>query len=137
MKNIGFYGGSSIVELGPIPEMVSFFSVLNANVSGIRDQEIIDRLYQRYLRLNDLEDASRLFKKVFNDSPEQVKKTYAKYFDGFEHCVRSALGFYEDWNIYKPVKIVITDMPGFMVERDRSIEQYDALGPDDLPFWLR
>lgn len=38
MKHIGFYGGSSIVELGYPSDMVGFFSILNEKVNDKEDE---------------------------------------------------------------------------------------------------
>ncbi|WP_391529710.1 hypothetical protein [Photorhabdus akhurstii] len=137
MKHIGFYGGSSIVELGSVSEMTQFFSVLNEQIHDINDRKILFQFYQKYLHLYELETASSLVTQLQQKLSKEQKCRFFKYFEGIERCIKSAQVFHEDWGIYKPVRIVITDMPDFMTDRDRPLEQYDALGPDDPPFWLR
>ncbi|MBP1132003.1 MULTISPECIES: hypothetical protein [Serratia] len=137
MKHIGFYGGSSIVELGYPSDMVGFFSILNEKVNDKEDECLLAQLYLRYIHFNDLDKTYSLITKLRKLLPKDVEQRFFKYFDGIEHCIKSAKGFYEDWNIYKPVRIVVTDMPDFMVHRDRVVEEYDALASDDTPFWLR
>ena len=137
MKHVGFYGGSSIVELDYPSDMVSFISILNESVNDKDDEYLLAQLYLRYIQLKDLDKTYSLITRVRYILPKDIEQRFLKYFDGIEHCIKSAKGFYHDWNIYKPVKIVITDMPDFMEHRDRSVEEYDALTSDDLPFWLR
>lgn len=60
---------------------------------------------------------------------------FIKYFECFNCCVESAKGFFDDWNIYQPVKIVISDLSEFMVDKNRPLENYDDLSGD--PFWFR
>ncbi|EBR1860126.1 hypothetical protein BS860_22275 [Salmonella enterica] len=137
MKHIGFYGGSSIVELGYPSDMVSFISLLNENINNKEDEYLLTQLYLRYVHFEDLDKTYLLIKTIRELLPKDVEQSFFKYFDGLEHCIKSAKGFYEDWGIYKPVKIVVTDMPDFMGHRERAVEEYDALTSDDLPFWLR
>ncbi|MCW7547662.1 MULTISPECIES: hypothetical protein [Photorhabdus] len=137
MKHIGFYGGSSIVELGSASEMTYFFSILNEQIHDINDRKILSQFYQKYLHLHELEEASSLITQLRQRLSKEQECRFFKYFEGIEHCIKSAQGFHGDWGIYKPVRIVITDMPDFMTDRDRPLEQYDALSPDDPPFWLR
>lgn len=49
----------------------------------------------------------------------------------------SALDFYEQWNLYKPVRIITCDMPEYFVEKLRPLDDYDRLTPNETPFWLR
>lgn len=163
MKHVGFQGGSSIFELGFASDMVCFFSVIREKAEpSERDILILDRLFRHYLRLEDLKGATILMLKskeqlscisncVFelrdlgcslnNTSLDTKSLNYAemfiKYFDGFKYCVESAQGFYEDWGVYKPVRTIVCDMPDYMVEKLRPLDEYDNLGPNDTPFWLR
>ncbi|MBN7120670.1 hypothetical protein BSU01_02905 [Erwinia billingiae] len=137
MKHIGFSGGSSIVELGYPSDMVEFIYILNENINEKEDECLLEQLYLRYVHLKDLDKTHSLIKKLRVFLPKDVEERFLKYFNGIEHCIKSAEGFYEDWNVYKPVKIVVTDMPDFMGHRDRAVEEYDALSSGDIPFWLR
>ncbi|NBF08441.1 hypothetical protein [Pseudomonas sp. Fl4BN1] len=163
MKRVGFQGGSSIFELGTASDMVCFFSVLREKAGLLKvELFLLDRLFRSYLRLEELEGTRILMLKSkeslsnvagsvaalealgwemesssLNIACSNFAEVFIKYFDGFEYCVESALGFYEDWGIYKPVRTVVCDMPDYMVEKLRPLEDYDNLAPNDLPFWLR
>ena len=66
-----------------------------------------------------------------------LEDVFSKYFEYFNHCVDSAKGFLSDWNMYKPLKIVRTSLPEFNEDKKRPLQDYDALAPNDSPFWAR
>jgi len=134
MSNIGFYGGSSIVELGSSSEMSDFLARLRDFASNDKELMVINELYYKYVPLNKLDELKNLIERVINNLSGTEK---SEYFDGLMHCIESAQGFYEDWGIYKPVKVVKTGLPDFFEDRDRPQEEYDRLKPNELPFWQR
>lgn len=163
MKNIGFCGGSSVFELGPSADVHLFFECLDVLVARQwPDQDwslLTDRLYRRYLRQEQLDSASMLMnqaKKFFStlpsssvnweDLPVHAEGTrlnpelgnladiFSKYFEGFDHCVGSAKAFFNSWGIYQAVRTVISDVPELLHDKERPLDQYDALQGD--PFWL-
>lgn len=164
MRNIGFHGGHSAYELGPATDVAAFFKCLEMYSGDLARQPgfhvLSDRLYRRYLKLDELDAASDLLTKVrsaFAQIPsstvdwqtlgvqltntrldvtkETLAKIFAAYFELFSRAKGSAESFFESFKIYQPVKIVISDMPEFMVDKKRPLEQYDAL--EDKPFWLQ
>ncbi|MNT75150.1 hypothetical protein D3C72_2140230 [compost metagenome] len=62
---------------------------------------------------------------------------FFRYFDLFSKAKNSTVSFLDEFGIYQPVRILASDMPALMVEKKRPLNEYDALGLDDLPFWLR
>ncbi|CNH99839.1 Uncharacterised protein [Yersinia bercovieri] len=67
---------------------------------------------------------------------------FSHYFSAFFECIESAEVMFEEFKSYpgyqyEPLKVVITDMPLYLDDQHRSLDKYDALGPDDPPFWLR
>lgn len=164
MRHIGFDGGSFLCELGSSTDVVTFFKCLDTYVvqthPGADYALLTDRLYRRYLRLDELGTAVSMmsqvrdvFARVPSDSVDwkmmgwdetdtwlNVKQAtladvFAKYFEHFTKCVESAQVFFNSWNIYQPVKTVIADMPEFMTDKKRPLVQYDVL--EGEPFWLR
>jgi len=162
MRNIGFCGGSSIRELGPISDVMLFFNCVGAYVvPGTRkDWSLItDRLYRRYVRFEDLDETSGLMAEVkrafssvsstevdwsaldelpssssrLNAKQGTLDLVYAKYFEQFDYCVESAKVFNKSWKIYQPVKVAISDLPAFMTDKKRPTTEYDDL--DGKPFW--
>ena len=171
MRKIGFNGGSSIYELGPAPDVSLFFDCLRTYAElGHPELDwrlLTDRLYRRYLRLDELERASSLMEQarqifaqipaesgvewpssMFGDpeksslDPSQptLADVFDKYFDGFARCVESARLNYEAFKsypgyTYEPVRTVISDLAGFMRDKNKPLAEYDAL--EGEPFWLR
>lgn len=128
-------------------------------------QLLTDRLYRRFLRSEDLnaatEDMVRVkeeFQRVLTAdvdwgemgvSPRSTRLdlemptlagVFKRFFACFEHCVQSARTNQEAFSTYpgyrfEPVRIVVADQPWFLVEKQRSLEEYELLQGD--PFWLR
>ncbi len=163
MRRIGFDGGSVLWELGFPSDVLAFFEcikryAITCNCS--QDYELLtDRLFRRFLRLEELETATKVMihvHKQFADIPSadvnwssvgvDVESTeldvsqatladvFARFFAGFSNCVESAKSFFQDWNTYQPVRIVIVDQPWFMVDKYRALEEYESLVGQ--PFWL-
>ncbi len=167
MRSVGFFGGHSLYELGPVSDVILFFKCLNCFVvakKADRDWSLLtSRLYRGYLRVEELELASQLMSEVRNiflmtpssavyelrdDIDEQeggwivakggdLEEVFSKYFDLFIRAKESALSFLKEFEIYQPVRVIASDMPAFILERRRSLAEYDNLSSADLPFWLR
>lgn len=164
MKNVGFHGGSSICELGPSADVALFFKCLDAYVATPHPEQdwslLTDRLYRRYLKQDELDEASLLMKealKIFarvdsasvdwrgisvspggsrlDSDQATLADVFLKYFEGFDYCVESAKVFFKSWNIYQPVRTVVSDLPDFMVDKKRPLDQYETI--EGKPFWLR
>ncbi|WP_321852795.1 hypothetical protein [Paraburkholderia tropica] len=65
---------------------------------------------------------------------------FQKYFASFAYCVESAKLNYEAFKAYpsysyEPVRTVISDLPGFARDKNKPLEEYDAL--EGKPMWLR
>ena len=150
-------------ELGPVSDVVLFFECLDVYVAQAHPEKdwslLIDRLYRRYLRLEELDIASELMneaKNIFSTLPSSAIKwqknmegdttktrldpnattlaeVFAKYFENFTHCVESAKLFFGSWKIYQPVRTGTTDIPYFIVDKNRPLEDYEAI--EGTPFW--
>lgn len=167
MRKIGFDGGHTVYELGPVSDVVLFFECLNSFVaSQYPDQDwslLTDRLYRRYLRRDELERSSALMERargIFSAMPstsvewdeslqtdrdktwldsrrDTLETIFSRYFDLFSKAKDSAVSFLDEFGIYQPVRVLVSDMPALIVEKKRPLNEYDALGLSDLPFWLR
>jgi len=167
MRNIAFYGGGVICQLGPVSDVVLFFDCIRAFVTeqneGTDWTLLTDALYRRYLRDTEFALAVGLMarvKAVFQQTPAPavdwnptmsgdsaksildpclptLGNVYARYFDALDFCVESARLFSEEWKIPQIIRIVVADSPAFIQDRFRGPDEYDALGPGDKPFWLR
>ncbi|WFF42950.1 hypothetical protein EVC62_16425 [Salinicola endophyticus] len=167
MRKIGFDGGHTLYELGPASDVVLFFDCLNTFVANQQPQKnwslLTDRLYRRYLRQDDLEPAFSLMERVreiFSTLPgsaiewnerlqandeitwldsklDTLDAIFYRYFDLFSKAKDSAISFFNEFGIYQPVRILISNMPHFILETKRPLSEYEELGLNDSPFWLR
>lgn len=135
MKKVGFMGGSSIFETGTIQEMIDFFDYLLGLNTSSAEKDLIDRLYKKYIRYQELDCFENFVIGLKNSS--NLELNYTKYFDAILTCIESAKIFYNSWDIYQPLKVGFTDVPYCIDDKNRPHELYDALAEDDLPFWLR
>lgn len=60
---------------------------------------------------------------------------FASYFEKFFAAIRSAESFMDAFHIYQPVRLVITDLPGYARDKKRPLAEYDEL--TGRPFWLQ
>ncbi|EHP37818.1 hypothetical protein OR16_40744 [Cupriavidus basilensis OR16] len=165
MRKIGFHGGCRICELGPVSDVALFFECLKTNAEydcPAQDWSLLtDRLYRRYLRLEELAAASALMGQVrlifaglpasavewdpsmvgnaektwLDPSLPTLADVFRKYFEHFADVRSSAESFLKDFNIYQPVRVVISDLPGFARDKNKPLAEYDAL--EGKPFWLQ
>jgi hypothetical protein len=162
MKNVGFYGGSLICDLGSASDMRTFFGCVGLAASQLPNggSLLTDRLYRRYLRLEELDPAATLLEQVrdimvniptdsvdweslgwdatvtnLTMSAPNLSQTMGRYLDSAQELISEARGFEKRFHIYKPVITIITDTPKFYVEKRRPLAEYDAL--EGEPMWLR
>lgn len=123
---------------------------------------LTDRLYRRYLRREELRPALDLMAKVreifaqnsaksgvewnpnmlgnqekswLSSEQATLADVFGRYFERFEKACGSAESFVETFNIYQPVRVVISDTPGFLCDKNKPLAEYDAL--EGKPFWLQ
>ena len=163
MRRVGFQGGSSIFELGSTADMRCFFSAISEVRPHITDSEVfLDELFCRYVsagKLDSIETGVRELRALFSEmtcSPEvllglgwrpgngllnerakTLLELFAGYLDALEHCLYSVRAMLEDWQIFKPIRIVVTDMPEYLKFKNMPLSQYDELRSSEVPIWLR
>jgi len=116
--------------------MIDFFNFLNKKLEGSESNEISSRLYNKYIKLEQLERLHLMVKDIkLMLSSDEVK--YFKYLSGIEICIESARLFYNSWGFYQPVKVALTDATYYIEDKNRPLEHYDELKPNETPFWLR
>ncbi|QQC64328.1 hypothetical protein [Paraburkholderia ginsengisoli] len=123
---------------------------------------LTDRLYRRYLRREELRPALGLMMQVqeifalkpaksaiewnpnmlgdlqkswLSSDQATLADVFERYFERFEKACNSAESFFESFSIYQPVRVVISDTPGFMRDKNKPLAEYDAL--EGKPFWLQ
>ncbi|MQL48942.1 hypothetical protein GEA64_13640 [Photorhabdus khanii] len=166
MKNVGFHGGHTVYEHGPTSDVIVFFQCITIYAEYVQSEYdfslLTDHLYRRYLKQDELRPAMELmsiveclFSKIQSNTVDwqimgmdceltkldfnqpTLDLVFIDYFRHFLDAKESAESFLNTFKIYQPVKIVISDLPWFIDDKNRPLEQYDALGPHDPPFWLR
>lgn len=155
---VAFTGGPRVNQIGPVQDVVFLFDCIRRFAGEALElnarELLLDRLYRRYLRLEELEPALAAIKVVEErfravptcfvefPSPTLVDLGRANLAEALgdtlrrlRECVGSA--DYEVRNTtwtYKPVKIVRSDFASIQREKKRPLEEYDTL--DGPPFWL-
>jgi hypothetical protein len=65
MKHIGFSGGGAFCNRGSVSDMFCFFSIIEKNKNKLSNPAVFtDRLFRRYLRLEDLDSFKHLIQDV-------------------------------------------------------------------------
>ena len=116
-----------IITLGNLAECKKLFS-------DIRQYELIDRLYRRYVRYEDIEETYRLlteFTKKFSVNYE----LFLKLMRSFEKCWKDSECCFKKYGEYIPIRLIISNMPFPLIEEDIPLEDYDNLEGD--PLWMR
>ncbi|WP_239375358.1 hypothetical protein [Snodgrassella gandavensis] len=168
-KDTGFCGGSSVFTLGTDSDMELFFDCISYYLQPKYPEEnwsiLTDRLYRRYLKLEELDTAEFLIKLVEKEfkqldqeaidwSPilsgkaksdlDKTKSTlydiFERYFYAFHYCVESAKINYEDFKSdpdyeYEPVMVAITILPYSISYEQIPLSVFDNLGADEKPIW--
>jgi len=162
MRTIGLLGGASVYELGTVDDVQMFFDCVDKCVMRLTGDAswtlITERLYKRYLVLEDLSLSAELmnniklqFEQVITTDArfknklqgeskldldqENLAQVFSKFFDAFFSCKEEVEVFSKRFGKYEPIRIVIGDMPELVNEKVRKLEQYDNLTGE--PFWKR
>ena len=161
---IGLIGGGIINNLGTDSDMQLFFECISYYVpSKYPDQNwsiITDRLYRRYLKLEELDNAESLMKIVEKEfkqldreavdwsnvesgevqsdldrSKPTLFEIFFDYFESFYQCIEFALFEYKDSKFYRPIMVSITTIPDYYNYKEIPLSVFDNLKPDDKPIW--
>lgn len=164
MPNVGFCGGSEVRDLGSASDMKVFFNGVDLACSRLAlDADsglLIDRLYRRYLRLEELAPTATLVGRVreilatipskaiewktmgwnpdctrLDPSLPTMADVLGRHLKGVEDLIRNAESFNTRFKTYQPVMTIVSDLPRFVTDETRPLADYDALEGD--PIWLR
>jgi len=72
-----------------------------------------------------------------NLNENDLHAIFDRLFKAFDEALECTEVYYQGFNEYIAVRIGFTDAPYYIDDVNRASEQYDALGPNDQPFWLR
>jgi hypothetical protein len=160
----GYVGGGRIYGLGYLSDMILFFDCIRFYIPPKYPNEnfdiILDRLYKRYLKLEELDEAvakMKLIEEVFKTLPrdavdwekidngsiksdlnthqDMLFDIFKGYFEGFYECADSAQHCFNIGYSYKPVKVSPTGIAEQCYYSGIPLSELDKLGKDDKPFW--
>ena len=108
--------------------------------------ELIDRLYRRYVRYDDIEATKGLVEQLF-DEIHFDKALCEEFRYAYNNCEEDAEKYKHEYNEYIPIRLVnvtgihtdMAPMPEYMAyimaEEEIPLEDYDNL--EGNPFWMR
>ncbi len=140
-SEVGFWGGSSMYQVF----LMIYRSSLKHSQNYLLNFQMIfewplvlNRLYKKYVRYEDINKTKEIMdfckSKLTEASENENTNIFLKYFRQFNSAVESAIYFYEYFNDYVPVRIVVVDLPWQMVEARRPLREYDQL--EGEPYWM-
>ena len=134
MHKVGIIS-EDICEICPPDDMLQFFrdiQELKSCIPSNKNEIIVDRLYKRYLKIDQIEDALKILGiihlQVINQNSDNIVRSIIG-------ALKDSKEFYLDFDKYVPIRIGITEIPQVFDDDMRDLSEYDNLeGP---PFWLR
>ncbi|WP_336998670.1 Imm70 family immunity protein [Leclercia sp. M50] len=165
-KNVGILAAMTLAEVGPASDVKGFFNVvlslLENGTNGSKYPWIKGKLYrgslaydELYKVKNELDTIKNEFSTILPDdivwSSFGVDKNHSRlnfdagnlflvferFFKAFDEALTCTEAYYQAFNEYIPVRLGFTDAPHYIDDVNRTSEQYNALGPNEPPFWLR
>ena len=162
---LAFRGGDLILQVGSLDDVLCFFELIKTYAAPSLDQNdqflLMDRLYKRYLRLEETPAAVEAMGRVqdclslipissvawddYNMRPgltaldlqeSTLAGVVSHFFKSFSRCASSTIFCQNDDThpFFRPVKICRSDFGSLDRENRRPLEEYDTLqGP---PFWI-
>ena len=178
---IGISGASSVNSIGSVPDTKTFFECISIyymkrgglfdkiagyfDVAGSnKDEALLERLYRRYVRFEDLEATHAMIKKIkqafiriktvnvdwsktsfeamdtkLDLSKETLADVFDKYFESFDKRINEINYFFDRYGEYHdPLRFAISDIPYHVIDTDLTpLSKYDELKEDELPLWAR
>ena len=165
VRHVGYAAGRQIIQLGSVSDVELFFSCIPFAALHHQDKPweiLLDRLYRKYLRPEDLDPSLELMNIVktwaysqpttfvdwsqfksgesgLDHNAPNLGVVLFPFFYNFENCVDSAKFMIEKYGfgeLSSVVRLVITDMGDFIkYEQERPFADYDKLARNATPFW--
>ena len=166
MKNVGILAAMTLAEVGPASDVKGFFNVvlslLENGTKGSKYPWVMEKLYRGSLAYDDLYKVKNELDSIKNEFsailPDNIEwssfgidknhsrlnfegrslfSVFERFFKAFDEALECTEVYYQSFNEYIPVRVGFTDAPHYIDDVNRTSEQYNALGPNDEPFWLQ
>ncbi|CAM6992527.1 hypothetical protein FR773_17245 [Leclercia adecarboxylata] len=166
MKNVGILAAMTLAEVGPASDVKGFFNVvlslLENGTKGSKYPWVMEKLYRGSLAYDDLSKVKNELDSIKNEFsailPDNIEwssfgidknhsrlnfegrslfSVFERFFKAFDEALECTEVYYQSFNEYIPVRVGFTDAPHYIDDVNRTSEQYNALGPNDEPFWLQ
>ena len=166
MKNVGILAAMTLAEVGSVSDVKGFFnlivSLLEKGVRGSKYPYVTEKLYRKSLSYKDLcevkvelDSIEKELSCISNDNiewlffgvdkcnsrldfeGENLSVVFKHFFKAFDEALECTEVYYQGFNEYIPVRVGFTDAPYYIDDVNRASDEYDSLGPNDPPFWLR
>lgn len=99
--------------------------------------ELIDRLYRRYVRKEDIDATKELVEKIFDDISFD-KEQRNEFIRAYNWCIKDMQEYLQKYGEYVPIRIVNVEGDNAIfyvaIEIGLPLEEYDNLKGD--PFWM-
>lgn len=155
----------TLAEVGSASDVKSFFnllvSLLENGIKGSKYPLLTEKLYSGSLPYNEvykvkceLDSVSDEFSRFslcnvdlqsfgmdknnsrLNLNEKNLHAIFDLLFKAFDEALECTEVYYQGFNEYIPVRVGFIDAPYYIDDVNRASEQYDALVPNDQPFWL-
>lgn len=165
-KNVGILAAMTLAEVRPASDVKAFFnlvlSLLENGTKGSKYPWVMEKLYCGSLAYDELYKVKNELDSIKNEfstiSPDDIVwssfgvdknhsrlnfegrslfSVFERFFKAFDEALECTEVYYQSFNEYIPVRVRFTDAPHYIDDVNRTSEQYNALGPNDPPFWLR
>jgi len=168
-RTVGFFGGGSMVGLGPASDMQLFFDCIDAHAVARRPRAdwalVTDRLYRRYVRLEDVgvtRELLGIIQEEFSRTPvaevdwngraragkpsalnpkmQNLGQVFARYIASFHEIAEESVLAWESAKSepgysFQAPRVCLADLAATIEEQDRPLAEYDSL--EGPPLWQR
>lgn len=147
---VGFVGGSLMYNLGDREAMLRFSRSVEVIASSDSEWEgMHDKIYRTFVPLADVPKAIMLMRnarKVLDEAGDRDQieamsrhedgAVFVRYFEAFEECATSSEAFFKEWGELIPVRVARVDMPAYLLDTARSLNEIAALAGGEEPYWV-
>ena len=129
---IALYSFGSYTELADSSDLdILFKSILSRSAK----QELIMRLYKKYVRRQDVFDTISELRTQSTLYKGKQKRLLASVISACEFGAKKSELCLEKFGEYEPLRFVVLDEPYYLISHNIPLEDYD--NNDGEPFWMR